>query len=222
MGCDIHTIGQVRKNGQWTTVATNIANENRNYDDFAILANVRNGYGFAGSDTGEGWTPISEPKGLPDDLELEDDTPNRYGYVEAYVKVPEYKYYGDEIRDTKWLGDHSYSYHTLEEIEEYVENRMPKKYTTHGVVDKETFLALESGELESPRSWCGGVGGARVKQVSLEEARNGADFTHVRTSWETDAIDCTNIREYVEELRGLAKKHGVDACDVRMVFGFDS
>jgi len=40
----------------------------RNYNAFAILADVRNGYGFAGCDTGDGFVPISTPKGFPDDM----------------------------------------------------------------------------------------------------------------------------------------------------------
>ncbi len=40
----------------------------RNYNEFAILANVRNGRGFAGIKTGEGFNPIADPKGLPKDV----------------------------------------------------------------------------------------------------------------------------------------------------------
>src|ERR1700760_96312 len=43
----------------------------RSYDTFAILADVRNGHGFAGVSTGEGFTPVSMPKGLPGDLSPE-------------------------------------------------------------------------------------------------------------------------------------------------------
>ena len=39
----------------------------RNYNLFAILANVRNGTAFAGCKTGEGFNPISNPKGVPSD-----------------------------------------------------------------------------------------------------------------------------------------------------------
>lgn len=42
--------------------------DSRNYDLFAMLANVRNGRGFAGTDTGDGFNYIAEPRGLPDDL----------------------------------------------------------------------------------------------------------------------------------------------------------
>ena len=43
----------------------------RNYDLFAILANVRNGRGFAGVVTGAGFVSISEPRGWPEDLSPE-------------------------------------------------------------------------------------------------------------------------------------------------------
>lgn len=43
----------------------------RNYDLFAILADVRNGSGFAGCDTGDGFVPIDEPRGLPVDVSPE-------------------------------------------------------------------------------------------------------------------------------------------------------
>lgn len=39
----------------------------RNYSLFAMLADVRNGYGFAGVDIGDQVEPISKPRGIPDD-----------------------------------------------------------------------------------------------------------------------------------------------------------
>lgn len=43
----------------------------RNYGLFAILADVRNGAGFAGVDTGDPIEPIDMPRGWPDDLSAE-------------------------------------------------------------------------------------------------------------------------------------------------------
>lgn len=59
MGCDIHLMVEVkdRKTNQWTEydVADGaIKFIGRNYNLFGILANVRNGFGFAQIDTGEG------------------------------------------------------------------------------------------------------------------------------------------------------------------------
>lgn len=63
MGCDIHDVLQVKKNGQWVTVATDIF-DGRSYLLFGILSGVR------------GWyvNTISEPKGLPDDFIMDKDS----------------------------------------------------------------------------------------------------------------------------------------------------
>lgn len=80
MGCDIHLYVEVKKNGKWKSADEWKKDEDgyvstvdpiyrgRNYDLFAVLANVRNGYGFAGRPTGEGFNPISHPKGTPKDV----------------------------------------------------------------------------------------------------------------------------------------------------------
>ena len=45
----------------------------RDYNSFAVLGDVRNGLGFAGVKTGEGFNYITARRGLPDWLEIEDD-----------------------------------------------------------------------------------------------------------------------------------------------------
>lgn len=67
----------------------------RHYLTFSVLADVRNGYGFAGVQTYSPVTPIAPPRGLPADI-------------------------SDDARD--WLDDredHSASWLTLDEIEAY-------------------------------------------------------------------------------------------------------
>src|SRR5579864_445476 len=93
MGCDIHAAIEVKKDGKWTAFKekifkyawydpdsdyapfreqfTSTPYAERNYDTFAILANVRSGHGFAGCLTGDGFEPISDPRGLPDDVDPE-------------------------------------------------------------------------------------------------------------------------------------------------------
>ena len=48
--------------------------EDRNYDLFAILADVRNGEGCAGVRTGDGFVPISEPRGWGE-VDVKEDDP---------------------------------------------------------------------------------------------------------------------------------------------------
>ena len=68
MGTDIHSIAQVCRDGSWVTVAIGIYGDPRSYNTFAMLANVRNGRGFAGIRTSDGFPYIHEPRGLPADL----------------------------------------------------------------------------------------------------------------------------------------------------------
>lgn len=69
----------------------------RNYGLFAILADVRNGRGFAGVKIGEPTKPIDEPRGVP-----EDASPEYVAEVET------------------WGGDgHSHSWFTLAELMAY-------------------------------------------------------------------------------------------------------
>jgi len=57
MGCDIHLHIEVKLNGNWEHWGN--PNIDRDYRLFAVMAGVRNNYKII---------PISEPKGLPNDL----------------------------------------------------------------------------------------------------------------------------------------------------------
>lgn len=143
MGCDIHIRTELQRtiDGKkvWTDIDTYVRNpyarnfkdqfdllpiyDGRNYNLFAALADVRNS-GFI--------TPISQPKGLPDDT-------NQYIAHDA----------------EKWgLDGHSFSYLTLKEL---LEHR--KDYaviTQQGLISKEAAEALDlHGVL--PESWCQGT-----------------------------------------------------------------
>lgn len=87
MGCDIHVAVERRTADGWQRAEPMVPPrwtydggpeeererwyDGRNYSLFAILADVRNGHGFAGVDTGDPVVPISEPRGLPDDVASE-------------------------------------------------------------------------------------------------------------------------------------------------------
>jgi len=93
MGCDIHSVIQVHDHWRdnWRTVACDVGDD-RNYDTFAVYANVRNGHGFAGVKTGEAWEPISEPRGFPDDFIVGSEPDERISNMAG-----------------TWMGDHSQS-----------------------------------------------------------------------------------------------------------------
>lgn len=90
MGCDIHTVVQVKGVNRWVDVATSFLTA-RNYAAFDLLAGVRTNTKILRC------VPISECKGLPDGFETDND----------------------DIHNGYWMGDHSHSYLTLEEMQKY-------------------------------------------------------------------------------------------------------
>ena len=160
MGCDIHLYVERRNSGGWISCDTwekdNDDNwlsvpyskqfyNSRNYDLFAILANVRNGYGFAGVNTGDGFVPMAEPKGLPDDVT-------------------------EEVREAsdQWGVDgHSHSYFTVADLMTYDWTRTTKK---HGIVSARIYQPWKRwGAKGRPKEYSGGIWGRDIKIVSNEE-----------------------------------------------------
>ena len=180
MGTDIHIVAEVFRDGRWHLADVDVP-DGRNYWAFAVLADVRNGYGFAGSDTGEPLKPISEPRGLPDDLSLELRAP------------PE-----NEEVDTPWLGDHSFSWVTLEELLAY---DLDAPLTLHGRVTPEDAKRWQEEGIPPGASW----------RLFGEEGL-------VPLAWQKPIRDCAPlITELINAIRDLGEPK-----NVRLVFGFDS
>lgn len=174
MGADIHLFVEAKggKHGHWHKLDRTVSipdwrhttqyhlgwGGSRNYNAFAMLANVRNGYGFAGVDTGDGFEPIDAPRGLPEDVseEIEEES-DRWG-----------------------VDGHSHSYFTLRELLDLEESGYWDKTTTHrGVFLKE---ALEKAKAEDivrkiegqdvwltrpPESYAGGISGPNIGPKDL-------------------------------------------------------
>ena len=150
----------------------------RNYNVFSILANVRNGYGFAGVRTGSGFDPISDGRGLPDDLSQGvRDHMTRIGYrIEGGVPVYEASDDDEEKeddlyetmereRDGYWsLGDHSHTWVSLQEIFDYEWGDTVLK---EGWVDPVEFQVFR--EKGAPESWSGSVGGGAVEHITARD-----------------------------------------------------
>lgn len=244
MGCDIHLAVEVRKNGRWSrrlplpeaqnewlvkqaerTLSDRYANlarvtwyDTRCYDAFAILANVRNGFGFAGIPTGEGFIPIAHPKGMPLDVSKE-----------VYALYDQSGLYdGYDI----WLGDHSHSWLTLEELDSYDWTQTTRK---RGIVSLKEFAAMQAEGRARPTEYSGGVFGQKIVTVSEETARaqleslNGlvapVDVTvYVDVSWSVTYAEAAGelYSKLIPNLRILRDTESVSSSDVRIVFGFDS
>lgn len=211
MGCDIHIIAETKKNGKWNINKEEVfinpyykedgeydwqktkfqadPDGGRRYDWFSILADVRNGYGFAGISTGDGFDVIAQPKGLPDDLsaeglmyfcspvtndpELEDEEDDNGTYYvsedSANRWVNEYGCKFIEIDGQKYVTNpdyHSDSFITVDEFDKFDWNQMTMKY---GVISLEQYKTLKD-TAEAPESWCGSTSGSDVVTVSQEEA----------------------------------------------------
>lgn len=200
--------------------------DSRNYDWFAILADVRNGRGFAGIPTGDGFAVIAEPKGVPDDA------------TEEWQK-----------RVEEWDCDmHSQSYLTLADFDAFNWDQTTNK---QGVIPLSLYKAL-AGTNKAPNSWSGFIGGpgiitvdeeaaekilkgetvvveahdpfAKIRgekpkvvdMVSLESGHN----IHVLYTWKVLYSEWFDykIEEVIEPMRKLKEEYE----DVRYVFGFDN
>lgn len=115
MGCDIHQYVEAKQDGRWIEVKPLVKNpyyekgstwdftanefvpvseaRPRNYDAFAILGDVRNGRGFGGWATGDGFKPIAAHRGLPADVsrtvQAESDGWNGDGHSHNWLTLRE-------------------------------------------------------------------------------------------------------------------------------------
>lgn len=200
MGCDIHIYAEKRVGGKWQK-ATDDIDRGRNYDLFAMLANVRNGTGFAGCDTGDGFKPIAMPKGLPAD-------------VSRAVK---------KESDGWGVDGHSHSWLTVAELLAYDWQGQTTK--RRGWVSGSEYKRWKASGANGPDSWCGGVGGGGVQHVSNQEMDRriasekdvGRHYTLVE--WGVSYADCA--RDFLSETLPTLRAMG-DPEDVRIVFWFDN
>lgn len=228
MGCDIHFYVEKKVDGKWQFQGKLIDDEGyknfegpsfyegRNYNLFAILANVRNGRGFAGIKTGEGFNPICDPRGVPDDAS------------EEYKSLVE-----------SWDCDgHSHSHHTLRQLLDYDWTQTTGLQGWCGMDEWEKWTRWSRSQGKGPDSYCGGVSGGSVQHISAEEA--DAIFADVKWN-EREEVAKQHVNKYAlavwsepyYEAAGsfwsvtipklLAFAGGVDHVDdVRIVFFFDN
>lgn len=237
MGCDIHMYVEKKKDGKWAAarselfviedeqydIVPDIPYEqmiytDRNYSLFAILANVRNGFGFAGSDTGEGFVPITMPKGLPDDVSEE-------------VK---------KVSDEWGCDGHSHSWFTLEELLSYDWTQITVRRGWVNGLQYWDWCRYSRGAGESPESWCSSVGGGRVvhltvdkmdtlikmytedKQTHQEKKKAIEKYlahTYCKIEWKQPYYKCVRrfLSDVIPQLIRMGKPD-----EVRIVFWFDN
>lgn len=116
MGTDIHGVFQRydQQAGLWEDVPSEYEQQ-RHYQLFAVLADVRNGVGFAGVTTGEAVAPIAAPRGLPADFLCDTEYCHKATNVDTLSPLQR-RYRQPEDPLEVWLGDHSYSWLTGDEL----------------------------------------------------------------------------------------------------------
>lgn len=202
MGTDVHGLWQARKNGKWENISSNWE-QNRHYLLFSWLANVRNGFGFAGVPTYDPIKPIAEPRGLPEEIKGD------HVKVTTDILDPRRREYLEPGEEPEvWLGDHSHSWLTADEI---LAAERPKTVQRTGVVSIQWYAKWD--KKTPPESWSGGISGPSI-HVANHPSQIQEDTTHVQIKW--DAPD--DLDYFVDEVKRLKNLHG----EVRLVFGFDS
>jgi hypothetical protein len=194
----------------------------RNYDVFGQLANVRNGIGCCGVDTGDGFEPIAMPRGFPPDLSpalasiFGDDEMTDDEYDAAHAT------YGSSG------GDHTPSWLTLAELLAYQSRVASRRAIQRGVISWDQYLQWrESDRGEPNKGWSGGVSGLNVVTVDTKTAERmiargfepGATQYYVQIQW-TEPYLSSGARFWEVFVPALAE-HG-DPQNVRIVFNFDS
>jgi hypothetical protein len=234
MGCDIHFFVEKREGERWISADTWYESEyrfshvnapfysGRNYYLFAILADVRNGFGFAGIKTGEGFNPISPPRGMPDD---------------ACAEV-------QQEADAMGADGHSHSWLTLRELLEYDWTQTTELCGCINAPEYLEWSLWRRGQGLGPETYSGDVFGEGISKITehdmndlMGEVKTGGHIqewrervqayrgTYTRISW--------NVPYYVaagEFLSGTLPRllalapppfgEGIDL--VRTVFFFDN
>lgn len=196
MGTDIHWQWQKKTTEGWENIPEPIPSD-RHYFLFAWLADVRNGYGFAGVVTHTPIIPISKPRGLPADFKYEEPAVDD---DEAWENNP------------LTYADHSHSWLSWDEI---IKSPNPCGTVTRtGIVDRETYLKWDG--ISQPDSWCGGISGPGVRIALGNDITDiPEDITHFQIQWKMPA---DGLDYFINAVKDCLKEYG----EGRIVFGFDS
>lgn len=232
MGCDIHCALEVKIKGTWKaqlfpnkyfgkygderelTVIFDVGG--RNYDLFAILGNVRNGSGFAGVKTGDGFSFITDCRGVPADI--------------------------DPATKEALSEEHSASWLTVKELLNF---DWTQSSGHQGWVRASEFESWDRTKewKPVPYEYCGGVDGHNVVKISENEMRvlvkkvvaSYKNFNEAKEELDTTYYSHYCLLHWTElyseavgsfwvvtmpKLLKLANEHGAE--NVRLVFDFDS
>jgi hypothetical protein len=193
---------------KFNTPMTEHPYDNRNYMLFAVLADVRNGYGFAGVKTHEPVKPLFADRGVPANASTE------YKQIVA-----------------EWDCDgHSHTYATVAELQAVDWSSIYVDCT--GLLDVDEYERIRNTG-ENPESWCANASGYYVQHVTpevyereyrnviLDEPTNADEMmsVYIRWSWKEKLSDA--LSEFIETSLPQLEMLGPPE-DTRIVFFFDN
>lgn len=154
MGTDVHMVFQKKKvidneTVVWEDIKSEYE-ENRHYLLFGWLANVRNGYGFAGVITNTPFIPLSDERGFPEDFKLSAPGDGDWSNCEYHNGV-------------KWMGYEDYGWLSGEEILNGLKN-LPK-ITQYGVISLDKFREWDGKQ--KPVSYSGSITGKNIITIPM-------------------------------------------------------
>jgi len=192
MGCDIHLFVEKKEKDGWKFIKDIDTDIGRDYRLFSVLAGVRNTTKAI---------PISLPKGIPND-------------VSDAVH--------ENIDQCSFLGDHSHSFLTLEEILNF---NWDQKHVFNKIVNENEFKTFISKGI--PNSWCSCVAGPNVRIVSNKRMKQivsleplwGQLLFYTKVKWELSYKKSSPyfIEKFIPKLKALGEPH-----KIRIVFCFDN
>lgn len=211
MGTDVHAAfhyhatNEATGDKEWRFCEHNYEG-NRHYHLFSWLADVRNGYGFAGVPTGNAIKPLAMPRGLPDDCIFWAEPTTRYEYGS-----PEWKqYYNNGGED---YGDHSFTWLTADEILAGIPEITGRQKC--GVVSLQSYLAWD--KVSEPNDYSGGIWSR--SSVTLKASQITKQHIKALAYANTLQLETKNLRRkqhivtrYAKEFQTQAEQRGIYSC----------
>jgi hypothetical protein len=190
--------------------------EGRNYCLFAILADVRNGHGFAGIQTGTRFEPIAPRRGLPPDAckEAQEYIGDDDGFLHStsWVALPEL------LDDVYWKKTNKQC------------GVIPaRSEDAHSDEKESTYESFVAGKRRQPASWCGDIHGPSIivleereyLRLKMADKLEADKKYHVRVWWEVTYAEAVG-HFYTETIPKLIDLAAGDPSSVRLVFAFDN
>ena len=180
--------------------------ESRSYKVFSFLANVRNGYGFAGIETYQPIKPIENPRGFPS--------------TSAF----------DEIFDQAEEWCHSFTHYSMKELLEH--EGWNTTFHNSGYVpfdDWKEYVESQDTDnpLPCPSHYCGDVNGGNTRKFSMKDFKEklssleSTDSVYIKGKW----IEPSPLKDSAfwgwlnsEKMTKLAEQYGSENIRINIYF----